>query len=126
MTAKPETYLSRLYAWLVGLGLLSWATISIILSWRSGLSFFAGFAAITILLGLWHLTVTLGTRGATPRAAIVGVLVILRYALIGGLIYGIMRVLGGRIQLEWAWFFVGVCTFLPSLILNDFTSGKYS
>lgn len=126
MSPRPESYLTRLYYWLVALGLASAALILALAGWTTALSFSAGFLAILTMLVLWHLTISIGTRGERPRAIWVGVLVILRYALIGGMLYAIMRVLGGRIQLEWAWFFAGICTFLPSLVLNDLTTGKDS
>ena len=126
MSDQPEAYLKGLYRWLMIIGFVSFTALIVFGGWASSLSFAAGWVAILILFLLWHLTVALGTSGKRPRAAIVGLLTLLRYALIGGLVYGIMRLLGDRIKLEWAWFFVGICTFLPSLVINDLTTDKQS
>lgn len=126
MIKMKDDYLGNLYRWLFSLGGLGTIMVLTAQPVPSATSFAAGVAAIAFLLSMWHITIDIGFMATTPKLAWMVLLMLLRYALIGILIYVIIRVLGRKIAISWPWFMVGTATLLPSLLLNDIfaRSGK--
>ncbi len=114
-----DDYLNFLYWWLFGLGGGCALIILAVHSADHAGSYFAGVITIGFLLSMWHITIDIAFKATAPKLAWMGLLMLLRYALIGALIYVIIRVLGRKIAISWPWFVVGTTTLLPSLVFND-------
>jgi len=119
-----DRYLAYLYRWLIALAALGSLIAVIATDTRRGLSFLAGSVALGLSILMWHGIVAATLSSGVQSRSWVNLLILLRYALIGGIIYAIMRLPGGSLRVAWLWFIAGFSILLPGLVVSNYFYSK--
>jgi len=112
MTNKPD-FLQVFYRQFIYCGFAGSLLALIFAGVRPGYSIFLGFISIGIILFCWD---RITARTLRPRQASLmweTLMVFLRYILLGGLFYAMIRLF----VVSWGWYAAGVSTLLPALLL---------
>lgn len=94
-----------------------WALIGVFPSylfsgWPGLGGFFFGVVSITVIIGMWDLTLRFTLKARKTNAAKESLLVFLRYGLLGGLFYAIIS----WFAVSLAWFVTGASVLLPGML----------
>lgn len=117
--ATPEHMIWRLYGWMGVGGAAGALAVTVWQGLRPAMAFLLGMATMMTLLALWHGALWLGLQPGRAQPALVGLLILARYALIGLGIYAIMRLLGDFLLSHLTWFLAGTLVLIPSLVFNE-------
>lgn len=74
--------------------------------------FVTGFICIAVIVGLWDFSLRFMLRARKASTVAETLMVFLRYGLLGGLFYAIMRLF----VVSWPWYFAGSAIILPALL----------
>lgn len=111
---SKDNFLTYFYKCMLAWGVLS-MLMSLIFSGRLGVwSYFLGYFSISLILVLWDISLRMTLKAKKTNVLWETMLVFLRYGLLGGLFYAIMRWL----SVSWPWYFAGVATILPALLTS--------
>lgn len=115
VTPENEASQEFLHAFYKAMGI--WGLIGVIPSYlvsgHPGLvGFVTGFICIAIIVGAWDFSLRFMLRARKTSTVAETLMVFLRYGLLGGLFYAIMRLF----VVSWPWYFAGSASILPALL----------
>lgn len=107
-----EAMWPRFYALLIGLGIAGSGVLLWLKPWPIAASFCCGVIVVGLMVWSWAHALNLSLNPQSPNKGLGIALILVRYSLLGGVIYSMMALFVVR----WAYFALGLTLLLPCLV----------
>lgn len=119
-THPADAMWPRFYALLISLGVLGCLVCGLWQGWTSGASFGCGVIIVGIMIWSWEHALKMSLNPDSPSKGLGIALILVRYSLLGGVIYSMMALFVVR----WAYFALGLTLLLPCLVGAHFLAQR--